>query len=166
MATGRLLHRPQHGELVGDPRLPGEELRELHPGDLRLDRLEGPTVLARDIGLGVVGVDVGGATGEPNHDHGGRLLAGGRRLGPRPENTGEREPPEAGHADAEELAAPHRAGVWHRHPSERTGAVDGKLAHGVASLGAGLTGPAGVTRTWIGVETRISAMSVGAGGVA
>ena len=109
---------------------------------------------------------MGGATGEPNHDHGGRLLAGGWRLGPRPEDAGEREPPETGHADAEQLATPHRSGVQHRHPSEWTGAADGELAHGVASLAAGDTGPAGVTRTWIGVETRISAMSVGAGGVA
>ena len=68
MPARLLVHGTQDRELVGDLRIHREQLGQLHARHVRGDGLERTAVLAADVGLGIVGIDVGLATREPDHD--------------------------------------------------------------------------------------------------
>ena len=70
-----VVERADDRELVGDLRLEGEELADLHAGDVGLDRPPDAAVLGRGLGLHVVHVHVPGPAVEPEEDDGGVLLA-------------------------------------------------------------------------------------------
>src|SRR5262249_49384854 len=86
--------------LIGQPGDLREQFADADAGGLGGDGRERPAELKRGVGLGVPGVEVGGATPEPEEEHrlGG---AAGRRvsLGPEAQQGGQREAEDTAGAD-------------------------------------------------------------------
>ena len=86
--------RADDGQLVGDAGQPGHVLREVHAGDLGLDRRELAADLGRRVGLGIERLEVRRPAIHPDQDATGRAL-GRRRL-----SAGQRSHPQQVHEAA------------------------------------------------------------------
>src|SRR4051812_4352916 len=112
MAAAGVRKRANERELVRELRLQGEQLRELHPRNLAGDGAEWATVLAADLGLGIVGVQMRAAAPQPDENHRGALLFGERRIfRTEPEEAGPAEAAERREAEPHETAPIQRAGA-------------------------------------------------------
>ena len=114
MATRPVGHRADERELVGHLRVEREQLRDVHPGHVRGDDVEGAAIIGARVGLGVVGVNVRQPADEPDHDDGGLLLlrlAGVLRA--KAQQTGQAQRGKASETDVHEPAPAHGAGATH-----------------------------------------------------
>ncbi len=106
MVGGVVVEAADQGHLVEQAGVLGQELADLDAGDGGVDGLELAPDLLGGVGLGVVGVDVGGAAEQEDLDHGG--------VSRRPalsraglEHIGHREPGHSQGAHPEESPAGH-----------------------------------------------------------
>ncbi len=105
VVVGAGLQRAQHGQPVGQAGGLREQLAEADAGDAGRDGGEGAAVLRRGVGLGVPGVELGGAAPQPQQqDRPGRPgHAGGG--GAQPSQVAERQAQDRAGADLEQGAA-------------------------------------------------------------
>ena len=99
------LHVAKDGQLVGDLRLQGHQLADVHARHLGPDWLELAAVLHRDVGLQVVEVDMAGTAVQVHHDDGlARRAGAGRALRFQPEQVRQGQAAHGEGADLEEVA--------------------------------------------------------------
>ena len=75
-----VVQRTNHGQLVGDARMPRHQFADLQSGQIRVDRLKRPAHFRRGVRFHVDHVDVRRPPREPKQNH-GRFGTHPRRLG-------------------------------------------------------------------------------------